>query len=298
MAEISDDKLMAYADGSLDALTAFERVQIEAALRSDPDARRRFDIFRATGSRMAPLFETGEPVPAHLKNFVLNYPIERKAAAPAARPAAKLKSLRASLAGYWEKLAEKADAGAAGAADWLSARIAPPARWQVGVVMASALAVGPVAGWFAHRSADPNILVSFKDGRVYAAGALRRVLEEVPSGDELRIDGAAASDAVTMRANLTFKTDNGWCREYETSASRTGSFVGLGCRDADGRWALTLNLPKGGVSSPLAPHSKPAAGKKPGEASAEELDAIVDRIMVGDALGRSAEETAIANRWK
>jgi hypothetical protein len=297
VAEIPDDKLMAYADGALDELTPFECGQIEAALRCDARVRRRFEIFRATGLRISPLFGTGKPVPAHLKNFVLNYGNEKKAAS-ARRPAANRKSIGARLGDYLGKLALKANP--APAADWLAGRIAPPARWQVAAV-ASALIVGPAAGWFAHRTADPSVLVTFQDGRVFAAGPLHRVLEESPSQKEFRIGGAAASDALTMRANLTFRTKTGWCREYDLSAGRPDeSFVGLGCRDADGRWSITVNLPTGAKKQHQAQQRTGVAGRdKPGgEIASGQIDAVVERIIVGDALDGSEEAAVISRGWK
>jgi hypothetical protein len=291
VAEIPDDKLMAYADGAFEQLTAFERGQIETALRNDAGARRRFEAFRATGPRISALFATAEPVPAHLKDFVLNYPIYKNAA-PARRRAIKRENSGTSVAGALGMLTLKVTSAASGASEWLAGRVAPPARWQVAAVMASAFLVAPAIGWLAHRSADPNVFVTFQDGRVLAAGPLHRVLEELPSKEELRIAGAAASDAVTMRASLTFKTKSGWCREYDMSASRPDeSFVGLGCRDADGRWSLSANLPSGASKKGGQVAATPAGGP-------EALDTIVDRIMVGDALGESEEAAAISRGWK
>ena len=77
MAEVTDELLMAYADAD-DALSPLQRAKVEAFLQAHPSARRRIEIFRATGAPLSRLYgrPMAEPVPAHLKDFVLNYPLE------------------------------------------------------------------------------------------------------------------------------------------------------------------------------------------------------------------------------
>ena len=307
MARLTDETLMAYADGALNALA---RAKVEAVLQIDMEARRRLEAFRATGHRLSTLYgkPMAEPVPAYLRDFVLNFPVEERAAFPeapaaAAKPhtrklverlsALSLKAKRGApdIVGSLRRLSLKAKPVAEGVSAWLADRVSPAARWQLGAVSAATIAVSLGLGWLAHDNVQPSILVSFEDGRVYASGTLHRVLEETPSTEETRIAGLRASDAVTMRANLTFKTKQGaWCREYEISAEHSGKYAGLGCREADGRWALEVNVPAGSIKRQQL-HPTPAA-------HTVELDAFVTSVMSGDALGREKEAAAIAGGWK
>jgi anti-sigma factor RsiW len=289
VADLTDEMLMAYADG---ALTTLAQARVEAALRADLEARGRLEAFRATGRQLSKLYDKpmNEPVPAHLRDFVLNFPIERPAAVR--EPSAAAAKKRAWALGAFRKLPLKPTHIAKGVSAWLAGRISPPARWHLGAASAAMIAISASVGWLAHDNAEPSIFVSFEDGRVYASGPLHRVLEETPSGVETRIAGSRVSDAVTMRTNLTFKSkQDSWCREYEMSAQRSGRHVGVGCRDANGKWALAMNVPKDGVR-------KEGATQPVGKGNPPELDAFEDGITMGDVLGREREAAAMAAGWK
>jgi hypothetical protein len=309
VAQLTDEMLMAYADGALNALM---RAKVETALKSDLEARRRLEAFSATGHRLSTLYgkPMAEPVPAYLRDFVLGFPVETRKAALAGTPAAVAKSNAPKLAEHLRrlslrakrsaaetveplrKLSLKVKPGAEAVSAWLADRVSPPARWQLGAASAAMVAVSLSVGWLAHDNVQPSVLVSFEDGRVYASGALHRVLEESPSREQTRISGVRASDAVTMRANVTFKTKQGaWCREYEILAAQSGNYAGLGCRDASGKWALEVNVPTGSAKKQSA-QAKPATGRY------VELESFVSSIMSEDALGREKEAAVIAGGWK
>lgn len=280
MAKVTDEMLMAYADGALSALA---RAKIEAVIQSDPDVRRRLDVFCATGAPLSKLYAGPmlEPVPEHLRRFVLNYPIPSDAAAAQAGK------------GNSTKWVEKLGAAAQSAAAWLTDGVAP-ARWQLGAVSAGLVAVSLTAGWLLHDNAEPSVLVAFEGSRVFATGALERVLETSASGKEARI-GGIASDSVTMRTIDTFKNyKNSWCREFEIVTSEGEKSAGLGCRENNGKWALQVSVPAGNVKQEGAIAPVPAKGGT----DARELDAVVERIMQNDALGREDEAAVLANGWK
>lgn len=276
MAEVSDEMLMAYADGALSALA---RSKIEAFLQTNPDARRRVEMFRETGAPLSELYgqPMREPVPAYLKDFVLNYPIDAqtsKAAPQSKSRAAWVNRFRGtSLASFGRVL-----------------DMPNPARyWQLAAASAAFLALGIGIGAFLHSDSGASNLVAFQDGRIYANGPLRDVLENELSGREARI-GGTRGDAVTMRASLTFRSKQStYCREYEIETPDNGGFVGVGCRDRNG-WALEAQLPAKKTS---AGGFKTASG--PANAA---LDAIVDDMIDGDALGTNQEAAEIGNGWK
>jgi anti-sigma factor RsiW len=67
---LSDETLMAYADGQLKTA---EMARIERLLAADPELRARLEVFRATGRDLASLFDghLNAPLPPRLKRFSL-----------------------------------------------------------------------------------------------------------------------------------------------------------------------------------------------------------------------------------
>jgi hypothetical protein len=242
------------------------------------EVRGRIEIFRATGAPLSKLYgrPMAEPVPAYLKDFVLNYPL----GAVTAKAQAPKKGL-GFLAGM--------RLFTANLVQWLGTP-APAARWQFAAASAAFLALGLGVGAYLHSDRVSNNLVAFHDGRIYASGPLSDVLEKELSGRESRIAGVRG-EAVTMRASLTFKSkENTYCREYEVESPSDGRFVGLGCRGSDGKWALEVNL---SASNAVKGRIKTAGG--PDDAA---LDAIVDHMMDGDVFGKAQETAAINSGWK
>ena len=280
MAKLTDEMLMAFADGQLNALT---RAKVEATLQGSPGARRRLAIFRATGAPLAKLYEQpmAEPVPQHLIDFVMNH----RPPAPVLKAGRSEEDVAQSLKWF----ARKARMLAAGVAGWLDAPAPRTVRWQLAAASLAVLAIGAGAGFSLRDGAgSQDGLVAFDDGRIFASGALLRVLETAPSGQDSRI-GGVRGEAVTMRAALTFKsTQQTYCREYEIETPANGGFAGLGCRERDGRWAIEVNIRTGGAANGIK-----TAGRE-----RVALDTMVDRLMEGIAFGPKEEAAAISSGWK
>lgn len=280
MAKVPDDKLMAYADGTLSPLA---RAKIDAYLQGDPESRRRVEMFRATGAPLSRLYgqPMAEPVPAYLKEFVLNYPIEGESP--------KARSQKGGPTRWLDGLQEGARLFTTNLAEWLGSP-ARATRWQLAAALAVLLALGVGSGAFFHGNSGPTDLVAFNGGHIYASGPLSEVLEKELSGRDTRI-GGVRGEAVTMRASLTFKSkQNTYCREYEVATPSDGGFVGLGCRGGDGKWALEVHLP--------ANISAKDGIRTAGRPDTQALDAIVDRMSEGDVFGNEQEAAAIKNGWK
>ncbi len=267
MAALTDEILMAYADGELDGEG---RALVEAHLEWDTDAKWRLEAFRSTGEALAHLYQQPmyEPVPRQLTDFVMQYGRQQPARAKRVQPKASFVS-------------------------WLEKFLPQPVAWQLAAASTAALVIGLSAGWFLHGTDGASTgdqLVAFEGGRIYASDALSRVLEQEPSRHDARISGGAG-EAVVMRASLTFKDKNQrYCREYEIATPGGKGFVGLACRTGEGKWAVQVHV----ASSVNTPGKViPADGSRP-----EALDAIVDRLIDGDALGRDDEAAVIANGWK
>jgi len=281
VAKVTDETLMAYADGALSPLA---RAKVEAFLQAHPETRGRIEIFRATGAPLSRLYgrPMAEPVPAHLKDFVLNYPLRAETV--------KAQTPKKGFASWLAGLEEGTRHLASSLAEWLGSP-ARASRWQFAAASAAFLALGVGTGAFLHGdSGVSSDLVAFHDGHIYASGPLGDVLEKVLSGRESRIAGVRG-EAVIMRASLTFKSkQNTYCREYQVATPSDGGFVGLGCRGQDGKWALEVHLPvntSGKSNYATAGHADNPA-----------LDAIVDRMSDGDVFGKEQEAAAINSGWK
>ncbi len=284
MPVLTDETLMALADGALDGEL---RARVEALLVMDEESLRRVEIFRATGARLQNLYlqPMYEPVPAHMVDFVLQFGRD------SANPQKVVKRRKNFLSAWahmftsravWEKLVSRTVWQS-----WLPASV----TWQLAMASVAALAIGAGTGFMLQSgTADGTArLAAFKDGQIFAGGALRQVLESNLSQQESLIAGGS-KDAIAARPILTFKTKGGsYCREYEITAA-AGNFSGLACRDAEGKWAVQANL---------AESVKPEAPRPAGPAVEQSpLDPVVDRVMDGIAFGKKEEEAAIAKNWR
>ncbi len=180
MAKLTDEMLMAYADGQLNALA---RAKVEAVLPGDQDARRRLGVFRATGAPLAQLYAgpMAEPVPAHLKDFVLNY---RAPAAPAKKASLAKGRLAKALAGSLDKARRAGESFGA----WLAQPMPQTVRWRLAAAQAAMLALGAGAGFFcmAARSGQPCRLRGGPHSRKRSASPCARDPAKRPGGADRR----------------------------------------------------------------------------------------------------------------
>jgi anti-sigma factor RsiW len=270
VAALTDEILMAYADGALDAEAG---ARIAALLRADAGARARVAMFRATGRELSALYEgvLREPVPAHLSQFVMSYGKEREEG-PAPEGPAFVPARPTRLARLWTA--------------WQERLIPQSAGWQLAAASAAVLIVGAGAGLFLRGDGGlgPN-LAALRPGQLLASGVLHHVLETVP-GNEDRVAGST-NGATTVRAVLTFRTkEGGYCREYEVVAPQ-GQFQGLACRQADGRWAVEAHVAQ-----------EAAAAGTHVVAHGEVLDKIAESRMEGDAFSQNEEKAVLRRGWK
>jgi hypothetical protein len=262
--EVTDEMLMAYADGELDPST---RAQVEIALNQDRRARERVKIFLATGTRLSHLFDLAmrQPVPARILACVPASTTSRSA--PAARRPALLRLLEETK----------------------SIIVGP--RWAAALALSvAALLIGGGLYGIAHRPGDePHQFVTIGQDRIFARGPLERALEATPSGSKVVLN-SAPSDA-TLMAVLTFRNlRQEYCRQYEITTPDSGR-AGLACRDTDGRWRLEIDVP---VAELPAPSDRIVPAGKFNSA----VEAAISKAMQGDALGPADEEAVIRNHWR
>lgn len=269
MAEISDELLMAYADGALDAA---DRAAVETAIEAHPAYREKVEKFRATRAPIGAAFQR-ELVVGDLE------PLIRRIGREGTRPAAHQGPLGAM----------PVSRGAAGGAH----------RHRLGryvpMAMAASLALlaGGAAGWLLHSRAGGSSegLVRFSDGGLKAQGPLQDLLERARSGISV-VASTVDGQAWTLKTSFTFRSAaQSLCRRYEIGNPAAGRFVGYACRSGEGQWFVRAHasLRKG------TPDSKgfvPAAGDGDGE-----VDAAIRSVMEGDVYLSKDEEALIANRW-
>jgi hypothetical protein len=205
MADVSDETLMAYADGLLDDDAS---ARVGAAIAADAALQRRLEPFVVTGPDMASLFNETlmQPVPARLIATVL-WPDS-----PVARPRPET----------WSA--------------WLGAQIQAllsPSRLVLAAACAASLAVGVAVAPLMER--DATLVAA--GGAIKAGGALATALETSRSGV------VVATQGIVAKPVLSFRGHDGWCREYQLGLDSGGSFSGVACRDARGAWIISAHAP-------------------------------------------------------
>ena len=278
MAAFTDEILMAYADGALDAQAS---ARIAALIKADAEARARVSMYRATGRDLSSLYEgvLREPVPAHLREFVMSYGQGREA-----RQAPESSKPAVSALGRGSQPLRRPPVGSL----WTGLRdklIPQSAGWQLAAALAAALIVGAGAGFLLRGDGSGPNLAALRPGQILKSGVLHHVLETLPSNEE-RAAGSTQG-ATAVRAVLTYRTkEGGYCREYEV-AGPEGRYQGLACRQAGGHWVVEAQAGQEAAAS-----GTHAAGR------GEMLDKLAESRMEGDAFGPDEEKAAIKREWK
>lgn len=189
----SQETLMAYADGELDAAT---RREIEAEMARDPQFAAQVEKHRAMRSELRAAF-----------GGVLDEPV----------PPSLLDTARAAPAGARSTVTDLAAARAA--------REQPARRhwsWPEWGAIAASLVIGVLAGRAALERS--STLIATRGTEVVASGALARALTERPAGDVPGTQGLAIG--------VSFVANSGeYCRTF--TARDAEVLAGIACRDAD-----------------------------------------------------------------
>jgi hypothetical protein len=260
---LSDETLMAYADGQL---TPADMDRIEQLLASDPGLRARLGVFRTTGRGLAALFDDhlNAPLPPRLKRFTL-------------APQTDL----SKVFDFSPKRKTRVLPGMAGL--------------RLAVASAAILAAGIGIGWLMQgsshrRSAELCKLVKLTDDRIIALQPLQLALNTLPSGKEAAIPLAEGKSS-KMAVQLSFM-DHGqnYCRRYEIGLSSGQHYGGIACH-LDGEWRIELHA--------VLPPPRTQSGKiSPAGNESRALEAAVIAAMDGDALGREDEAAIIRKGWR
>ena len=195
---VSNETLMAYVDGELDAAAC---AVVEEAMRSDPDIEKRVAQYRELRTRIQAAYapELSEPVPERLMAAVR---------APG-RSSPSLIDMHRAAAGAAQKSSQ-------------SSRL----RWRSMTSLAASLLIVVGAGFFAwHRS--QSVMIENRGDSLVAGGSLAQALSNQLAGDP-------ASGGVRLGLSFLAKTGN-YCRTFTISGA--ASRAGLACRHAD-RWEI------------------------------------------------------------
>lgn len=256
---ISDETLMAYVDGELDANA---RAEVEEYLASSPDGRERLEVFQATGRGLSELFEQPmrEPVPQRLLDAVIAS--DNVVPFGAVR---RHKSTRTQS--YW------------------------PAALAACLTV---LAAGGSAYWYGHSAGklDRNFGVEVAaDGRRVASKALAAVLDGTPAGVDAK--ASISEQQAKITPVFTFaKEDKSYCRQYTIAAGHSEAIGGVACRSADGQWQVEAQ-----ATFDPAPNRTGQIAPAGGDGGPPEVEAAVDQMIAGDVLKPEVEAALIARGW-
>ncbi len=202
MMEWSDEMLMAYADGELDADTA---ARLRTVLSARPDLAHKVEAYRQVQAQVATTYAP-----------ILNEPVPDRLAALLAEPPVR-------TAEVVDLATRRASAKAAPvAARPLHQRFAP---WMA---MAAAVVVGVLLSTGDRPQFDGYAMIALQDGAPVAGGPLRTALEtQLASSDQ----------SGDVRVGVTFASADGYCRSF--SAQGEAPVAGLACRTGE-IWQIAL----------------------------------------------------------
>ena len=219
----SDETLMAFADGELDAAMSAE---IERAITRDDALAARVAMFAETrsGARdaLAPLLD--EPVPAEL--------------------AARIDTLVAGA----KQDADETVVALEPPRPAATAQPPAPAQWRLPLAASIALIAGGAIGYVLGTSGEPAV-----DGLVSANLAqpgIIAALESVASGAESTLPGGDRFRAIASYADV----DGTLCREFEVDHAPASTVVAVACRP-DSAWTLQFTVARSGNADGYAPAS-------------------------------------------
>ncbi|MEA3152105.1 MAG: hypothetical protein QOD56_3044 [Gammaproteobacteria bacterium] len=271
MATFSDETLMAFADGELDATT---RAAVDAAMREDPEVAKRVAQHRALRAKLQLAYasELDEAPPKRLLAAA------RAAATPKLEAVAGAGSVRQSAAAAPATVSNIADARKASAAR----RPAAPPRWRPLLSMAASLVIGVGVGYLGLRHADS--VIGHDGGTLVAKGDLADALSNQLGSDRAR--------SAPVQIGLSFLSKSGdYCRVFTLSGA--ASPAGVACHHSN-VWQIRA----------LAQDGNGAAGSQPGTyrtASSGLSPLILDAVqqqMAGEPLDQSGETQARQRGWR
>ncbi|PWF49022.1 anti-sigma factor [Massilia glaciei] len=256
---ISDETLMAYADGELDAAT---RAAVEQAMQDDPAVAAKVAQLRALRADVFGAFAgvLGEPVPQRLQAIGRTGTVVQLDA---------VRSARAQAAGQPAPAARRR---------WSWPEWGAMAATLVLGVLAGSMGLGAMGGATGGEMGGETQLAALggKDGALMAQGKLAAALSNQLSG--------APPAGGQVRIGLTFETKDGnYCRSFALSGT-----AGLACRSGEA-WAIPVLTEASGEA--------PGAYRRAGVAMPGAVLEAIDARIEGQSLDAAAEHAAQQKGW-
>jgi anti-sigma factor RsiW len=264
---ISDDVLMAYADGELDLRA---RAQVEDAMAADPQIARRVAAHQALKSTLRSGFDKvlDEPIPDRL---IAAARATRGEAASGSESAARSESA-ASQDRVVVPLRPRRTRNL-GLPHW--------ARPQWGAIAAS-FVLGALVWHFGTDwySSGP---ITQRNGQLLAAGTLAKALS-----NQLASEQPAQTP---VQIGVSFRSKAGkYCRTFQLRENT--NLAGLACREQD-QWRLDALAQSAALPAESQPQFRPA-----GSALPPSIAQAVDQAIDGEPLDAAAEVQARTNQWR
>lgn len=273
MSAVSDETLMAFADG---ALSAHDESALRARLAVDHGLRARLAPFTSTHALGSTLFKgfLDQPLPPHLIDAV------RRAA-----------EARVERGGDVEVPAIRKGFAAA-LSDLTRFAFAPQQHsWATAGALGGVLMAGLLAGMLVgtRSTSTPLDIVASNGEALMAQGALAEALEKMPS---------QSAGGVGITPVLTFKTQSGgFCRQYRAAVAGAPSYQGVACRAGKGAWRIETHVAEGSSLGAVPAGETSGSHKSAGDLRNPSVEAAVDRLIAGVALGGTEEASEIAHGW-
>ena len=270
MDSISDEVLMAFADG---ALPRAEHDKIAARIAAEPHLQARLQPFEMTRTALPELFNDAfsGPIPEHIMKTVLHAP----------------------MATATRKSTKSADGFIARALEAVSETLfAPGLRLSHGLAMTALIVSAGAAGWIATHSNAPDTTaagVALLDSAMIANGPFAATLEKVHSvAFGSKLENGQAAPVLTFLAK-----DGRFCRQYEMVSATGKNFAGFACRQSNGTWAVQMHtqVANSAVENSAGPHHSAGSGDVPA------LEAAIDQAGDGGRLEAADETKVIAGGW-
>ncbi|MEW5962620.1 MAG: hypothetical protein AB1749_03575 [Pseudomonadota bacterium] len=276
MGVVSDELLMAYADGELDAA---ETRRVELRLAADPETSARLEVFQRTGRVLGGAIDLTAfaDIPARLADTVRS---GAPAACPEPRPALGTSGSQVGwLAQALRRLLPE-----------------PDLPWRLALALSGVLVLGTGLGWLLATipgaSRQREALVRSEGARLLADGALANALERKPSGAVTRA-GAADADAIIAPRSTFASAAHEFCRHYRVDAGSGARSEGIACREADGQWRIEVQVALSAETPGREGGYAPAGGE-----DGTLIDEVLDRLIVGDPLDLRSEADMLQREWR
>ncbi len=266
---VSDEELMAYADGELAETDA---ARVAAAVAADPALAGKLEAQRRLRALLRGTFDpvAAEPVPEDLTLLIAAAAAqEAEEDMTDARPPSELPAGKPRVIDLAEiRQRRKAEAPAT------NGRPRHLRHWRIGLAVAATLVLGLMIGTQFERGN-----MTERNGALLASGDLAR-------GLETRLASAPDGD---LRILASFRRQDGdYCRVYAATAS-----AGIACKDS-GRWVLEHVVAGDGRTEA---DYRQAGSDKSGSDRAD-LMAKAQDMAAGDPLDAAQEREAAAGGWR